>query len=55
MKRIVGWIAGSAVALAGLHTALALFPGSLDLRVYAQQPPAAPAIRWSGRFTHANG
>jgi hypothetical protein len=43
MKRIVGWTAGTTVALVGLHTALAVFTSSLDLSVHAQQAPAAPA------------
>jgi hypothetical protein len=45
MKKIVGWIAGTALALVTVHTALVLFTNSLDLSVYAQAPaPAALQI-----------
>ena len=43
MKKIVGWIAATALALVTVHTAL--FTDSLDLAVYAQAPaPAALQI-----------
>lgn len=42
MKKIVGWIAGTALALVTVHSALVLFPDALDLSVYAQAPAPAP-------------
>jgi hypothetical protein len=42
MKKVFGWIAGAALALVTVHTALVVLTKSLDLSVYAQAPaPAA--------------